>query len=234
MDSIWRRLKYYGIGFSIGLFFVFFFFQNRGCSWLPENRVKNSILDRVLVLPAQEEALIKKFNFTEEELTHVLNDGKVLFGESKKQGNPKVYAVEKEIEGKGTHTFFFTLPEESFVSEIFFSVENARQVKQSTQGKGRLIHFPKDDELIFVDSNYTAKCQQSRLKLDESKDILKLLHKNGRIDFSKSNLKASPKPEHYVEFTMKNKNLVGTKMIWYKNKLNITRFIVADSIDCDL
>ena len=49
-SSFIRRLKYYGIGFGIGLIFVFIFFQNRGCSWLPGNRVKNTVLERVMVV----------------------------------------------------------------------------------------------------------------------------------------------------------------------------------------
>ena len=97
MDSIFRRLKYYGIGFGVGLVFVVFFFQNRGCSWLPGNRVKNSILERVLVLPETEALQMKKFGLTKTDLTLILNDGEVLFEESKKEGNPKVYVVEKEI-----------------------------------------------------------------------------------------------------------------------------------------
>ena len=68
MDSIFRRLKYYGIGFGAGLVFVIFFFQNRGCSWLPDNRVKNSILDRVLVLPETEAVQMKKFGLTKKDL----------------------------------------------------------------------------------------------------------------------------------------------------------------------
>ena len=69
MDSIFRRLKYYGIGFGAGLVFVIFFFQNRGCSWLPDNRVKNSILDRVLVLPETESVQMKKYGLTKKDLT---------------------------------------------------------------------------------------------------------------------------------------------------------------------
>jgi hypothetical protein len=62
MESLWRRLKYYGIGFGIGLVFVIFFFQNRGCSWLPSNRVKNSILDRLVVASDETLEILKKKN----------------------------------------------------------------------------------------------------------------------------------------------------------------------------
>lgn len=221
MESIYRRLKYYGIGFGIGLIFVLFFFQNRGCSWLPDNRVKNSILDRVLVLPDTEIDQLEKFGLTRKDLTMILNDGEVLFEESKKEGNPKVYVIEKEIPSKGKMKFFFSLPKESFISEIHFSKKNAVKQKNTTIGFGELIYFPADENLIFPDTTASITCQQDKLGLINSKDILKLLKKSGQIDFSKSHLKSNPKPEHYLVFTDKEGRTVGCNVIWYKNKLNI-------------
>ena len=59
MTTFWKRLRYYGIGFGIGCIFVFFFFQNRACTWLPDNRIKNSILDRTIVIQEDESDLLK-------------------------------------------------------------------------------------------------------------------------------------------------------------------------------
>ena len=232
MDSIFSRLKYYGIGFGFGLIFVIFFFQNRGCTWLPDNRVKNSILDRVLVLPDSEAEQLSKFGITRKDLTLVLNDGKVIFDESKKEGNPKVYVVEKEILSKGKMKFYFTLAKESFISEIHFTKKNALKIKNSTSGFGELIHFPKDDNLIFPDSSSNVTCQQEALNLINPKDILKYLKKSGKIDFSKSHLLNSPKPEHHLVFTDNKGSKIGANVIWYKNKLNITNFVIPFKNDC--
>jgi len=224
MGSFFSRLKYYGIGFGAGLVFVILFFQNRGCSWLPDNRVKNSILDRVLVLPDSEEIQMKKFGLTKKDLTLVLNDGEVLFDESKKVGNPKVYVVEKTIENKGSMKFFFTLADESFISEIHFSQKNANKTKSTTKGTGELIYFPNDKNLVFPDSSAHVTCQQEELHLINPQDILKYLKKSGKIDFSKSHLSTSPKPEHHLIFRDKKGMEIGCSVIWYKNKLNITNF----------
>ena len=212
MDSFFSRLKYYGIGFGIGLIFVIFFFQNRGCSWLPDNRVKNSILDRVLVLPESEAQQLKKFGLTKKDLTLVLNDGEVLFDESKKEGDPKVYVVEKEIPSHGKMKFFFSLAKESFISEI---------------------HFSKDDNLVFPDSSKNVTCQQDALGLINPKDILKYLKKSGKIDYSKSHLQATPKPEHFLVFTDEKGREIGANVIWYKNKLNITNFVIPFKNSCE-
>lgn len=232
MESLWRRLKYYGIGFGFGLLFVIFFFQNRGCSWLPDNRVKNSILDRVLVLPEEDAVEMKKVGLTKNDLTLVLNDGKVLFDESIKKGNPKVYVVEKEFEGKGKLKFLYTLPDESFISEIHLFKQNSKNIKNTTKGMGELIYFPKDDDLVFPDSSANVTCQQSVLGLINPRDILKLIKKSGKIDFSKSYLKATPKPEHYLVFTDKKGREIGANVIWYKTKMNITHFVLPFESIC--
>lgn len=84
MESFWRRLRYYGIGFGIGLLFVFVFFQNRGCSWLPANRVKNSVLDRLLVIPDHQEKAMNDKHVNVKDIVNALNEGDVEFSESKK------------------------------------------------------------------------------------------------------------------------------------------------------
>lgn len=224
MDSFLRRLKYYGIGFSIGLIFVIFFFQNRGCSWLPGNRVKNSFIDRLIVLPEDQAEKMKALGLTSQDIVTVLNDGDVDFQSSIKKGNPKVYAVDKEFEGKGTLRFYFTLPNESFISEVHLTEKKAYQVKNTTSGFGDILNFPKDDNLVYVDSADQIVCQQEELGLINPLDILKLIKKSGKIDFSKTNYKVSPKAEQYLTFNDKKKRTIGVKAVWYKNKINITSF----------
>lgn len=224
MESLVRRLKYYGIGFAIGLIFVFFFFRNRGCSWLPENRVKNAILDRLVVVSDSTSEMFKKIGLTDDDIIQVLNDGDVVFDESLKDGDSKVYLLEKE-----GRKYCFTLPYESFLTEVFLS-DKASEVATSTMGEGRILRFPLDSNLVFVDSSKVLGCIQDELGLINPRDILKELKKSGKIVFSKTNLEARPKPEHYLKFT-RDTVTVGAKAIWYKNKIDINSFDLPGS-DC--
>ena len=233
MDSLLRRLKFYGIGFSIGLVFVLIFFQNRGCSWLPSNRIKNSFLDRVIVLPENEANTLKKLHLTHKDIINVLNDGDVVFSKSLKKGKTKVYHLEKEFDNKWLLHFFFTLPDESFISEVHISEHKATQVKNTLTGSGEILHFPKDDNLVFVDSSQFVTCQQSELGLINPIDILKLMKKQSTIDFSKTNYKASPKAVQYIQFFDKKHRLIGAHAIWYKNKINITDFVLPFKSNCN-
>lgn len=226
MESFKRRLKYYGIGFGIGMIFVVFFFQNRGCSWLPGNRVKNAVLDRLIVVSETTEATMKERGLSEDELLQVLNDGDVLFSESDKNEDSKVYLIEKE----GVK-YAFTLPYESFVSEVFIDVKG-KTVKTSSAGLGRIIHFPKDDDLVFPDSTKLVTCQQDQLKLVNPRDILAAIKKTGKVDFARCQFEQRPKPLQYLIFEH-NGVEVGAKVIWYKNKLNITTFEAETLTNCD-
>lgn len=225
MSTFFRRLKYYGIGFGMGLIFIFFFFQNRGCSWLPSNRVKNAILDRLIVVSDSTETILKQKGLSVKNIIEALNDGDVAFNESDKDHQSKMYIIEKD-----DVKFAFTLPYESFISEVQIGNEHT-QFFHTNNGKGSIIHYPNDDYLVYPDSTQLVTCQQEALKLIEPKKILKKIKKTGQIDFSRTNLKQRPKPEHYITFKHDGAE-IGAKIIWYKNKLNVVSFVSEKTENC--
>lgn len=217
MESFVRRLKYYGIGFGIGLVFVFFFFKNRGCSWTPNSRVKNAILGRMIVISDDTKAKLDAKGISEKDVVEVLNDGDIDFEGSDKSRNNKKYIIEKE-----GNMYVFTLPLESCISEVFLA-KSVKGIKNSTEGKGSFIHFPNDKSLVYTDSTDFLACQQEQLGVLGDRQIWRKIQKNGRLDFAKTDLKTGAKPEHYIEFVW-DKDTIGTKIVWYKEKLNITSF----------
>ena len=67
--------------------FLFFFFENRGCSWMPSNRVKSNVIERLLVTSKSDKQILKLFNsknirwdgtkfeeFPEEELVAIFDE----------------------------------------------------------------------------------------------------------------------------------------------------------------
>jgi len=225
MSTFTKRLKYYGIGFGIGMIFVFFFFQNRGCSWLPSNRVKNAILDRLIVISDSTNAVFKSKGLSKQDIVNALNEGDVQFDESDKDNKSKMYIIEQN-----NVKFAFSLPYESFISEVQLREKN-KAISPTKKGLGKILHYPNDEHLVFPDSSRVVTCQQEALGLIEPKKILKLIKETGRFDFEKSNLKRTPKPEHYLTFESENE-IVGAKIIWYKNKLNITSFVSPKTENC--
>jgi len=232
MESFWRRLRYYGIGFGIGLLFVFVFFQNRGCSWLPANRVKNSILDRLLVIPEDQEKVMKEKQVVIKDIVNALNEGDVEFSESKKADFLKVYKIRHTLSSGKQMTFYFTLPKESFVSEVHITEPNAQSVRNTKKGLGRIVRIPKDRDLVFLEPDPILQCVVRKCFVKKEQGILKAMKTNGRVDFERTRFTAKPKAVQVI--TVKNPagELVRFEAIWYKNKVNITSMSPEKKVDC--
>jgi hypothetical protein len=130
-------------------------------------------------------------------------------------------------------SFYFTLPQESFISEIHFSESSARKVKNTTEGLGSIIRFPADKDLVIVDEGKKLTCLQETMGLINPKTILKCFVKSGKIDFSKSDLRAKTKAIQTIVFKDPSGRTAEATAIWYKNKINITAFNVSFENDCE-
>lgn len=227
MDKFLGRLKYYGVGFGIGLVFVFMFFQNRGCSWLPSNRVKNSILERAIVVSDSEKELFKSKGITNDEIIELLNSGSIDFDKSIKEGKTKIYHVHND-----KIKLFFTLPKDNFISEVKLANKSVSKITNSSTGFGEFIHFPNDEDLIFVDSSAILTCQQEALGFINQRLILKSLKKSGKIDFTQTFYFKKPRPSVFVNYLDEKKNIIGSKIVWYKNKMTIKSFVIPFETNC--
>lgn len=182
-------------------------------------------MDRLIVVSEDTQKKMDEKGLSTDDLVMVLNDGDVNFGESDKDKESKIYIIEKE----GVN-FAFTLPYESFVSEAFVGVKDSK-ITPTESGYGAILHFPADEHLVFPDSTDLMTCQQDKLGLINPKEILELLNKSGKIDFAKTDFTIRPKPVHYLVFEKEGKE-IEAKVIWYKNKLNITSFEAEGLEDC--
>ena len=232
MEGFFKRLKYYGTGLLVGLIFVTFFMRGRGCSWMPENRLKTSLFERIIVLSEENQKKLLDLNLSEKELVKALIDGDVKFTKSKKNNSFKVYYFDCKTESGKLFSCKATMPQESFISEIIFSNKDAKKIKNTKIGFGKPIYFPKSKDFVYVDTTDLLICQQEELNLMNVNKLFDRIKKTGRIDFKKSKLNISPKPEHCLCFRGNNNELVLAKSIWYKEKIEIIAFDLPDSSSC--
>lgn len=231
MSNLLRRFKYYGIGFVIGSIFVAFFFQNRGCSWLPKNRVKNTFFDKVLVIPDDQQEKFNELGLTDELIFSFLVDGDVRFKESIKEINtyPKAYVLEKVINDRSLK-LQFSLYEDSYITPIHV-VEDSVKKFENLSGMGRFMRVPRDSALLFIDRKNYVQCKAQPL-FSKDLDVLTQAVKNsGRIDFSKSNLML-PKAEHFILFESPNGDTIKAKTIWFESRITFKDFYWDEEMDC--
>lgn len=224
---MWNRIKFYAFGFLIGLIFVFLFFQNRGCSWLPENRVKNAILENVIVCSPEAIDFIQSQKLTTEDYILLLNDGDVKFGKSKRDGEPKVYYLTGKSP-QGEIQAQFEMRRFGFVSRMEPLSANQSRKELNKDDIGVIIRIPADTALVAF--NDYAKCQSSLLNINE-KTVLDALQKSGKVNFSKSDLSDPDKPAYHLEFQV-GEQIIHGLATWYKTKIYFTWFYEAGDGKC--
>lgn len=226
MKDFFRRLKYYGLGFSIGAIMVVFMFDNKGCSWFPSNRVKDNLFNRMIVVNASSYDKITEQGFKEAEFLKTVQAGSVEFGKSKKQGLDKVYRIDYETpKGKKEHCFM-TMGDESFMTEIIFSSKKASQISPTNSDAelpGKILFIPKNEFLFYMDSSSVLTEKMKSIGIKNDKELNRLIRKNGRFNFSRSYLLQHPKPVHCLQFNVSktSKEMLFVKCIWYKDKIKV-------------
>lgn len=234
MKGFWKRLRFYLIGFTIGLIFVFFFFQNRGCAWTPQNRVKNTILDKVIVAQNDELLQLEQNNITKEVLYEFMAQGDVNFSESlKDQGvYPKVYIIERESD-EDVQRIQFSIYEDSYVSVIHFLEKDEKpQRYEKLKGEGKFLRLPKDSALVYIDKSNFVQCKARGLASDRQDDLIEDLESTGKIIFDKSDLML-PKAEQYITFKQNDTLEVEAKTIWYESRITFKDFYWDYKLPCE-
>lgn len=227
MDTFLRRLKFFSFGFIPSLIIVIFFFGARGCSWLPANRVKGSVIDRVVVVSEKNQKSIEKLGLNAGNLAQFISDAKVNFDKSSTKSNPKIYHFSKD--GKSV---YFALPKDSYVAEIIKASKEVMQVNLTSEGLGKLLLFPKEQDLVYLDTNERLTCQQGALGMIQNKQFFAAIKKNGKLDFGKSRLLTNPKT-HYLRFVNQQGVEIGANTLWYKDRIDILRLDLSKSVGCN-
>ena len=224
MTNLYRRLLYYGLGFGIGLIFVFFFFENRGCSWLPENRVREMVMDRVVYISESNLKILKNLTIKEEELSRYLNKADVLFKKSEKASNPQIYHIEGPTDSKDNFVCQIIIHKNALTCELIPNQFSAKNTKPTKKGLGKPVHFPSKKNLFYSDSSAHTICQRKALGIAEDSTLLSLFLKNGRIDISETDLNKKPKPTYAMVFRTDQGEEVKFFATYFKEKARIYKF----------
>ncbi|MDA9809487.1 hypothetical protein N9C59_04130 [Flavobacteriales bacterium] len=90
-----NRLKFYLIGFSLGLFLVYSIFKDRSWNWLPENKVKQFLLENPLRIYTDKNQQTYQKDISKNIFDIIIN-GDVNFSKSKTDSSLKKYVIEYE------------------------------------------------------------------------------------------------------------------------------------------
>jgi hypothetical protein len=220
MDNFFRRLKYYGIGFGIGLIFVVLLFQQKGCSWTPGNRVKSAILERIIFIDSLDENYIKTHNISPKILRQFIENGTVSFLKSKRNGQEKLYHFHGTLGSDKSFNCLVGYREKSVVVDLDFEHSDIKQYK-SLAGFAKPFLYKKKNWFSGKWNLYELK---GMVPSSAPEKFTELFLKNGRLDCSKSTFDVQ-KPTSFLifinEFAKHHKQEYQMRTIWYQEKIEI-------------
>ena len=229
MESFWRRLRYYGLGFGLGLILTFGIFNTRGCSWTPENRVKEAMNKRVWVIGNRDVlSFYKEHKLNDKKLHRLIQDADISFTKSIRSGRHKVYDL-TFTDGKNKETHCLArMTDESFVVEFIPFVRSVKVLNKALKNRksaaygARIVHAPNNKNLVYSDTSPIIKEHLRALGIVSDMQLQKELL-SGSFDYQKSRLNEQPRPVHVFQFRPKKRLdiAISATCIWYKDKIKV-------------
>jgi hypothetical protein len=226
MSTFWRRFKYFLGGFIPGCIIVILFFQNRGCSWLPDNRVRGAILDKIIVVDSTQQLLLNKEGITKKGIKAFVEGCEVDFKKSDVKKDTKVYLI-----SNNGRSIYVLLPKNSFIAELK-SVSDNNAKSLTAKGKGYLWKTPANPDFVYIKTDGELNCKQRELGLKSNKAFYNRLRKSGEFDFGLSEFTGSENIHYFTVADLKGRGEVGVKSVWYKEKMDIRKLILPFESDC--
>jgi len=226
MSAFWRRLKYFLGGFIPGCIIVILFFQNRGCSWLPDNRVRGAILEKIIVVDLKQQQLLNKAGITKKGIKAFVEGCEVDFKKSDVKKDTKVYLI-----SNNGRSMYVLLPKNSFIAELK-SVTDNKAKKLTSNGKGELWKTPSNPDFVYIKTDGELNCKQNEIGLRTNKAFYNRLRKSGKFDFSLSEFNGIENVHYFTITDSKSRGEVGVESVWYKEKMDVRKLILPFESDC--
>lgn len=120
--NFWQRLTYFGGGFLVGLFILFFFLSGKkaSCAYGPNARVLKNIRSKSLQYSPLASDQLLEFEIDTTRIKNLLENGEVDFGKSDTEKKPcKTYVIEDNTSTNQLTFYIENCDSIALVTEIF-------------------------------------------------------------------------------------------------------------------
>ena len=200
--NFWRRLRFYLIGVSLGLVISFSFFKNRGCAWLPGNRILNQLSSSLILCTDSVRCLMHCSGIADEDVFVLIKNGDVLFKESETESSPKKYVVQGNRKSDESEFKLAFVMRDSTAEVNVVSGSNSCNCSHEDNSTAKILMMPEEmTRELFLSKDISATshsdCQIKCRGWDGS--AIRTMILEGRIDYSKSQPRAHPHPLYSVQ-----------------------------------
>lgn len=197
--KFWRRLRFYGIGLAIGTILTFIIFGNRGCSWLPENRVLKRVATSSMEITGDALCRAECMGLHPDDLYKALSseEMEVYFSESDTKAENKHYILKGDHKGDELEIGVLLIDTLARVDEVALSGFSG-DCDCSDAREGNFILWKPEDvlrkELLGLTPGVTstARCQLESIGL--TKEALADVLRKGSLDYELSDLYGNANP----------------------------------------
>lgn len=181
---------------------MFIIFGNRGCSWLPGNRVKNMIAEKEIFIGDSLNEIMKCAGITNDDIYSLLNEsGDVDFSASKTDQNPKIYLLEGEKNDAVLGVRFALYDSTAEVVDLIYKTASGCTSQLSNSTK-TVVPLPNAEVRAIIESKERrildkAQCQMNCLGIAET-DILNF-HTTANFNVSLSQPRKFPNPVYAMD-----------------------------------
>ena len=120
--NFWQRLTYFGGGFLVGLFILFFFLSGKkaSCAYGPNARVLKNIRSKSLQYSPLASDQLLEFEIDTTRINILLKNGNVDFGKSDTEKKPcQTYIIDEDIDSNTLTFVIDNCDSTALVTEIF-------------------------------------------------------------------------------------------------------------------
>ena len=233
MKTFKERIKFYLIGFGLGIIGVAFIFGQRSCDWLPGNQIKNTIAEQKIIYSDSIKEIMKCANITNDAIYNLLDsDGDVDFSES----NPHLDNKEYVFYGDDDLKVRFSIHDN--FTELIAVDSDCKSTKSSTSMQ--TLALPQRIVTAIIESNEFKYYDQAEYQIDcyDLKDAdVRAFHKTALINMDKSEAWPTGKGEtkknkfYYLEGQINGQDYSIIYEIG-ENRTRIKHIIGNAEIDC--
>lgn len=195
-----KRLKYYALGFGIGLIFTYMLFQGRGWDWLPGNRVLTSIKSSNIYYSEALKCEMDCKNITKNDIFLLLENGEIIFSESETHSTPKIYVI-KNNKMKADFEVNF----DDSITVLHNIITPSEPCNDCDNKSTDWIALYKPNEMVLEELRLNklkiekpAECYKKCIHVEQT-DIDSMLTK-GVIDFDQSYPNRKPNPLFFITY----------------------------------
>lgn len=245
--KIAKRFYYYLIGFGIGLILTFLIFQGRGCEWLPNARVLNTIQNSSIFISDQEKCVMESNGISKESIFYLLEDGDIIFGESQTKAKTKPYYINNTIHERSTAKTYviehnqlkiafdvFERDSVVFINKFYNQPTNECEKLDPTVSYS--LYMPNEMTLEKIRANKLKYESIFRCEMDcngLTENIIQKALEDGKVLFDYSYPNRKPNPLYFVQYS----NESGDFVLWIElgtTKTRLKRIVQASNEDYDV